>query len=197
MLTGALKLVTAPTTEPLTMTEAKTHLRVDYTDDDGLIANLITVTRGAVETVTRRALITQTWDWTLDAFPAGRDLIVPLPPLQSVTSITYVDIDGNSSTVSASDYYVDTVSEPGRIRLKSGTSWPSVTLREANGVTVRFVAGYGGINAVPARIRHAMLLMMGHLFENRENVTAIPGGKLDVIPHGAESLLATYRLYGW
>lgn len=189
----ALTLVTAATAEPVTLVEAKNQIRVDITDDDGYIAGLISVARARAETISRRALITQTWDWVFDAWPRGDTLTVPLPPLQSVTSITYTDDDGNSDTIASADYIVDTDSEPGRIVLKSSATWPGVTLQEANAITVRFVAGYGDAgNDVPAEIRQAVLLILGHWYENREDTLAV--GNIQKLPMGAEALLWSDRI---
>ena len=120
----ALKLITAPATEPVTSTEAKSHLRVDTTADDTLIGTLITAARQHVEAHLRRALITQTWELVTDAFPVGDVLRLPLPPLVSVTSIKYTDEDGAESTFSSGLYVVDTDSTKGRVVLKNGETWP-------------------------------------------------------------------------
>ncbi len=182
-----LVLVTAPGVEPVSLAEAKSHLRVDTTDDDALITALITAAREQVENDTRRALVTQTWDYVLDAFPSGSEIVLPLPPLQSVTSITYRDKDGNSSTFDASNYVVDTAGMFGRVVLKSGVTWPSVTLYPAGAVTVRFVAGYGDAGAVPQSLKQAILLLVGHLYENRE--AAIMGTIVRDLPLGYDALV--------
>jgi uncharacterized phiE125 gp8 family phage protein len=115
----ALKLITAPAAEPVSTSEAKSHLRVDTTADDTYIGTLITVARQNVESHLRRALISQTWEVVLDAFPAGV-IRLPKPPLASVTSIKYTDDEGNESTYSSANYVVDSDTEPGRVVLKSG-----------------------------------------------------------------------------
>ena len=140
----ALKLITAPAAEaePVTTAEAKAHLRVDTTADDTYIGTLITVARQNVEAHLRRALIHQTWELVLDEWP-GRVVVLPKPPLASVTSIKYTDRSAVESTVSSGSYLVDTDTEPGRVVLKSGETWPAVVLREASAVRIRFVAGYG------------------------------------------------------
>ena len=97
--------------------------------------------RMLAEGKTRRAFITQTWDWLFDAFPAS-GLKVPKPPLQSVTSITYIDTDGNSQTLAATEYRVDNSTEPGRITPAFSKVWP-VTRAVTNAVTVRIVVGFG------------------------------------------------------
>lgn len=190
-----LTLVTGPSDEPLLAVEAKSHLRVDIADDDVLIAGLITAAREMAEMITRRALITQTWNYVMDAFPGCDRLELPLPPLQSVISITYVDSDGNSGMVSSDDYIVDTGSVPGRIVLKSGATWPGTALRAANGVTMQFVCGYEEANDVPQAIKQAMLLYIGHLYENREATVGV--GNVQPIPFGIDALLWPYRVMGF
>lgn len=192
-----LKLITAPATEPVTSSEAKSHLRVDTTADDTLIGTLITAARQHVENHLRRALITQTWELVMDAFPAGDVIRLPRPPLVSVTSIKYTDVAGNESTLSSAAYVVDTDSTKGRVVLKSGESWPSDTLAAANGVRVRYVAGYGSAAAVPNPIRQAILLLIGTLYENRESVLVAQGVTVAQLPFGVEALLMPYRIFGW
>ncbi len=193
----ALKLITAPATEPVTSTEAKSHLRVDTTADDTLIGTLITAARQHVEAHLRRALITQTWELVTDAFPVGDILRLPLPPLVSVTSIKYTDEDGAESTLSSGLYVVDTDSTKGRVVLKNGETWPSVTLAAANGVRVRYVAGYGEASAVPRPIRQAILLLIGTMYENRESVLVAQGVTVAQLPFGVDALLMPYRIFGW
>ena len=192
----ALTLVTGPAVEPVSLTEAKSHLRVDITDDDALITALITAARQMAEEISRRALITQTWKYILDAWPKGDELTLPLPPLQSVASITYKDKDGNSATFSSGSYIVDADCEPGRVVLAYGATWPSTTLYPAGAITVQFTAGYGdSASDVPQAIRQAMLLMIGHWYENREQVTV--GAVAREIPLGVEALLWPYRVLRW
>ena len=193
----ALKLITAPAAEPVSTSEAKSHLRVDTTADDTYIGTLITVARQNVESHLRRALISQTWEVVLDDFPAGV-IRLPKPPLASVTSIKYTDDEGNESTYSSANYVVDTDTEPGRVVLKSGQTWPAVTLAAVNGVRVRYVAGYGAAGSnVPQAIRQAILLVIGSLYENREDVLVAQGVSIGVLPFGVVALLAPYRIYGW
>ena len=138
----ARQLITPPTREPLSLAETKAHLRIDSTDEDNLIRSLIFASRRYCEGFLNRALLTQTWDLWLDAFPGEDHIDLPLPPLQSVTHIKYYDTDGTEATMDSGDYIVDAVTEPGRIVLGYGESWPSTTLRPAKGVVIRFVAGY-------------------------------------------------------
>jgi uncharacterized phiE125 gp8 family phage protein len=166
----ALTLVTPPATEPVSLPEAKAHLRVDGTDEDTLINTLITAAREYCEQIQGRSYITQTWELTLDAWPAEPEIRLPRPPLQSVAWVQYRDQSGIEYTLDPPAYVVDSRSEPGRIVLASGQSWPPVTLYPAGAITVRFTAGYGDAAAVPQRVRQAILLLVGHWYANREAV---------------------------
>ena len=139
------------------------------------------------------AFVSQTWDLYFDNWPGGDVIGIPLWPLASVTSVKYTDEDAAESTLSSSDYLVDTVSRPGRLKLKSSASWPSVTLQELNGIVVRFVAGYGdAASDVPDPIKQAILVQVGELYENREDLliaqgVTVMGLKIE------ERLMANYR----
>lgn len=184
----ALKLVTAPAAEPVTLDEARAHLRI--TDATGSVdpdaealylEALIVMAREMVEKHLERALITQTLDLVLDKAPSIFD--VPMPPLQSVTGVYVTDVDGQESAVDASNYYTDTGSEPGRIALSAYGSWP--THRGFASFRVRFVAGYGLAAAVPQTIKTAILLTVAALYADREHPE---------LPAAAKTLLAPYRI---
>jgi uncharacterized phiE125 gp8 family phage protein len=167
----------------------KTHLRVTTDLEDTLLSTLITAARRGVEAHTERALVSQTWTLKLDAFP---DVIcVPMPPLSSVSSITYIDTAGDSQTLASSVYTTDTDSEPGRIFLAEDQSWPTTNARR-QAVTVTFVAGYGAATAVPEDIKAAILLTVGHLYANREAV--VVGTIASELPMGVRSLLSPLRV---
>lgn len=186
----ALRLISGPAQEPILLSEAKAHLRVDGTDDDALIMALIVAAREVAERIRNEALITQTWNYILDAWPEGDELVVPKPPLQSVSSITYKDEDGEEATFSSDNYIVDTDSVPGRVVLASGATWPSESLYPAGAITVQFTAGYGDEPGdVPQHVRQAMLLMIGHWYENRETTVADRYRNIQELPMGAEALL--------
>ena len=183
-----MKLFTAPTHEPVTLTEAKDHLRVDHAADDAWIGECIVAARQWCEQYCGRTFITSTWDWYLDAL--GDTLEIPMPPTQSVTSITYMDSNGDSQVLSTALYRVDVISQPARITSAYGEIWPS-TYDVINSVTVRVVAGYGGAAQVPSSIRHAILIMVGELYENREDSIALT---INSVPFGVRALLAPYRI---
>jgi len=191
----SLELVTAPTVEPVSLQEAKDHLRVDNDVEDALIEALIAAARQHLDGRDGwlgRQLMTATWDLTLNDFPGPDFIRLPLPPIQSITSITYVDTAGASQTFEASKYSLsaDKHWRP-RVDLAHNESWPS-TRNQRDAVTVRFIAGYGVQRDLPAPIRAAMLLMVGNLFENREEINI--GNIVNLIPTAA-ALLTPYRVH--
>lgn len=186
------KVTTEPAAEPISLDEAKLHLRVDHSADDSLIGILIQTAREIVEAHTNRSLITQTRVIKLDNFPCLGTIRLTHGPVQSL-SITYYDQDDASQTLASSEYWEDFDSNIPRVVVK--TSWPA-TEDKPNAVTITYVAGYGDdSDSVPAAIKQAMLLILGHLYENRQQVivsgTAI--GALE-IPFGATVLLSPYVL---
>jgi uncharacterized phiE125 gp8 family phage protein len=164
----ALKVITPPTVEPVTLTEAKLHCRVDGSSEDTLITGLIQAAREHVENIIlHKALVTQTLEYVISAFPEN-DLQLPMPPLASVTSIKYTDSVGVESTIAPADYVVNSDCSPGLVIPAYGKSWPSATLRPSGGIRVRYVAGYGLAASVPQGFKQAILLLIGHLYQNRE-----------------------------
>jgi uncharacterized phiE125 gp8 family phage protein len=150
-MNGKIAIKTAPTVEPVTTAEAKAHLRVDISDDDTLIAGLVTAARRLIEGWTGIRMITQTWYYYLDCFPMEEEIILPIGPVSAVSSVKYMKQDDSVlSTMSASDYVTDLVGLPARITLKDSASWPGDTLREVNGVVIEFVAGYGNASDLVA-----------------------------------------------
>jgi uncharacterized phiE125 gp8 family phage protein len=160
--------------------------------EDDLLESDIAAAREYCEEFQNRAYLTQTWELWLDSFP-GRDYIeLPRPPLASITSVKYYNTANTEATMTASDYFVDTKSEPGRVVLTYGKSWPSTTLRPANGVCVTFVAGETAAASVKKKWKQAMLLIIGHLYEHREDSVE---RALQNIPLGAQALLYQDRVF--
>lgn len=192
-LIGELTLVAEPATEPIdTDDELKTHLRIDHNEEDDLLDGLVEAARKTFEEMTHRALITQTWRYTLDAWPDGRIIALPRPPLQSVSSISYVDEDGNESTWGASNYVVDVAG--GRIALAASANWPSVSLYPIGAIRITYVAGYGAAgSAVPRQMRQAIKLLVGHWYENRE--ATMSGAIAREVPMGLKALIYLNRAY--
>jgi uncharacterized phiE125 gp8 family phage protein len=194
----ALRLETAPAIEPITLADLKNDIKVDsdLEFDDLLIGSLLTAARKWVENTARRALVTQSWALWLDDWPADDWIAVPRPPIQSVDSIKYYDNSDNEYTLSSSVYQVDTISEPGRVVLRSGQAWPSsIELRPANAVAVNFTAGYGGDEtAIPEEYKQAIRLLVGHWYENRGAV-ASTGAVPKEVPFGVMALLWQDRVF--
>jgi uncharacterized phiE125 gp8 family phage protein len=195
----AIRLITPPAAEPITLTEAKAHLRVDHTDDDVLISALIQASRVYCEQFTGRAFITQTWEEVIDIFPVN-EIMIPLPPLQSVTSIKYDDGGGVEQTLGLTEYEVDAVSQPGWV-VPVTSGWPSSVWEGINSVRIRFVAGYApGTNSpidlaanVPQSLKAAILLHVGQLYDQREDI--VVGTIVNKVPTGGiEHLLRQYRV---
>lgn len=136
-------LKTAPTGMLISLGEAKSHLRVDHTASDGYVQALILMAIAQAETITRRRLLTQTWTAYFDGWPKGKYIQLPYGRLQSVASVKYLDSDGTEYTMDSGDYIVDTDSEPGRVVLGYGETWPSETLYPSNPVYIEFTCGYG------------------------------------------------------
>lgn len=192
--------------EPITVDEAKLHLRVDGADDDKFIGSLITAARERAELITGRSLIKSSWTYSLDAFPCGISDSYPAParttsdklvsawanwqvielpraPLVSVDFVSYVaDASGLYATLDQSRYAVDKSSEPARLFPVVNSYWPT-SQAVPGAVQIGFTAGY---DAVPQSIRVAMLLMIGNWYAQREDVADIP--------RATEYLLSSYRV---
>lgn len=182
----ALVMTAAPAAEPITLSEAKAHLRVDTDDEDALISSLIVAGRLLIERTLGLALMTQGWSYFLDAWPERGCITLPLLPVQAVGAVRVHGDDGQTIVLNADSYAVDVLSAPARVQL----TWaaPSALARAFNGFEVAFTAGYGDeAGDVPQPIRQALLLLVAHWFEGRapielgagpQQVPAIVGGLL-------------------
>ncbi|MBK8772648.1 MAG: phage head-tail connector protein [Rhizobiales bacterium] len=169
---GQVRVVTAPTIEPVTLAEAKVDLRVDHTEDDTLITGLIVAARQEAEVLARRALINRTLEMALCGWPATAKIYLPYPPAVSVTSVTYYDISNVLQTMTAADYMLISDIEPAIVALAYNKSWPSASLREVMPVRVRWVAGYGATAAsVPDRYKVLIRSLVAVRYESRDELT--------------------------
>ena len=191
----ALRIINpvSPEKEPISLTEAKLHLRIDHEDEDTLLSNLITLARQEIERLTGLCLAEQSWMLTFDRWP-GREIRLPVWPVVMVDEIGYVDVDGDSYIIDASNYVLDQFSRPARIMMATNYSWPSVELWPVNGVQIMLTSGYNpdgctGSEEMPMRYRQVMLLLIGHYYENREAVYTASGGNAIPLPMGVRSLL--------
>ncbi len=170
-----LTLITAPAALPVSRDDSKAQLRVDGNDDDALIDRLIATATGMLDGYAGqlgRALLTQTWRLDLDTFPDRCAIELPLPPLQQVLSVTYVDPTGATQTLSDQAFRVTGVGSYSRARISPalGTQWP-VTARVPDAVSITFRAGFGNAPTdVPAPICSAILAVVASLYSIRETV---------------------------
>ena len=213
-LNWSLREEIAPTTEPVTLIEAKLHLRVDTASDDTLITALIVAARLQIEKETKRTLVTTSWKLTQDVFPGhigghnfhdnrhidhsrhgvsslGIDLDVP--PIQSVTTVKYFDTDGSQQTlVAGTDYQVDTEGEPGRLLPAIDKDWPDTQSGRLNAVEVIYVAGYGAASTVPQLLKQAILWLVTAMYEQRSDTTDCT---VVLLPKGVDRIIGNYRLW--
>lgn len=189
---SSIRITTPPTAEPLSLAEARAHLRIDHFDEDGVIAGLILAARQHIETICGMALCATGYTMTLDDFPPGELIELPREPVQSVTAIRYVNDAGTLVTWSSAEWEADLNTMPPRIRPRDGYRWPTVDDQLA-AVQVEFVAGYGGPELVPQPIMQAMRLLVGHFYEHREAVQS--GGSVVELPFAVDALLAPYRRF--
>ena len=225
-----LTLVTPPTFEPLDLDACKQYRRrIDYVEEDNVFTALITVARERCEAFLGRAICPQTWDLVLEGWP-GRPrfgmpppqpqpypsrIQIPLPPLASVASVKYYDTNEIEYTMDAADYYVDTDTQPGRVALQYARIWPTTVLRPANGIRVRFTAGYGvaayaaiiagggavadaqaaAIATIPTPIIQGIQFAVGHMYEIRSEVVVGRGIAAIEIPQTCVDLWWPYRAF--
>lgn len=188
-------LIEGPTIEPLDLEEVKKQRKVSSTSLDTLFVLWISAARQLFEEQTGCQLMTATYETRYDAFAVDGVIEVPHPPLQSVTSVTYLDDAGDEQTVDPATYTVLAPSSDrpsrGRIVLNTGAAWPTVITRP-NVVRVRYVAGYGGApGAVPELVKVALFFLVGHFHRFGEDVQ---DAKLAAIPRGADSIMQAWKL---
>lgn len=186
----ALTLVTAASAPLVTLAEAKQHCRVDHDDDNALITSLLNVVSENIDGADGwlgRSVRQATWKLSLPYFPV-HEIALPLPPLREVTEVAYLDEDGASQTYTTfREFGVGDRHAQGLVLPAYDEDWPDTRDDTPEAVTITFDAGY---DSVPVPIKHAALLMIGHLYEHREDVSEI---KIEQMPFAATALLAPYR----
>lgn len=195
---GSHRISTAPTSEPITLAEAKEHLVVDFTDDDTLITSMIAAARNYCEEYTNRAFMPQTVTQVTDCFPPVDAFRNPhgsirlyRSPAASLTSITYFDADNEEQTLtvsgSSAEVILDKVAQPATVSphgVNLPDGWPS-TYHRPDAVTLVYVCGWASAGDVPPAIKAAILLMVGEMYERRENF-------VKKLPTAVEHLLAPW-----
>jgi uncharacterized phiE125 gp8 family phage protein len=190
----ALRLVTPPSALPVSLADAKLHLKVDHDADDALITLMLKAAGRGAEQELNRALMSQTWELRLDAFPEA-EIELPKPRVLSVSGVAYTDAAGAEQTLSGSLYTLDADMPPGWLLPALGTNWPD-TRDQANAVRITFVAGYGSTpESLPEDLRVWILLHLGATYRNREAFSA--GVSAAELPgRFAPALLDAQRYYG-
>lgn len=182
----ALTLVTDVAGEPVTLDEQKAHLRLDISDDDGYLSRCITSARTFVEGQTKRAIMPKTYDYKIDyGFPwkyGTQRIDLPLNPVTSVTTITYVDSTGSSQTLASNQYTLAARTHDSFIVPAYGVTWPDVR-GVPDAVTVRFVVG--DITNIPEELHRAIMILAAHYYEVRETGAGAPDA--------VEALISPYR----
>lgn len=169
----ALSLITATSTTVCSLEEIKDFLRISTTDEDGLLEQMTIAAQQIAQNYQGRSYLTQTWEYTMDGFPTSIESIeLPMAaPLQSITSIKYYDTDGTETTWSSTCYHTDIKSEPGKVVLRYGETYPAETLQTNNGVVITYVAGSTSVTSFEQRNYMTKLWVcnaVGYMFERRE-----------------------------
>ena len=189
-----LRVIIPPTVEPVSVAQANFHLRltVDADDvspqpEDALVGTLITSARQAAENYLNRPIAEATFELRGGDFETE----IPAAPVSSLVSVIYTSTAGAPVSASPALYRLAGPVDAPVLRLAYGASWPGDVRDEDDAVAIQFVAGYGAAYPLPAPIFQAILLMVGHLYENREDSTA---ANLKELPMGSRFLLNPYRL---
>lgn len=185
-----LVLTGAPAAEPVSLDEAKAHLKIDHADEDVMLASLMLTARLNIEQALSLALITQAWTYHLDQWPKVRVVALPLSPLQAVAAVRVKKADGVSELIPPTSYMVDLVSKPPRLIWNKGERRDPGVI--AGGIEIDLTVGFGASGAsVPAPLKHAILMLTAHWYEHR---TPGANGANDVrIPAAVSDLIQPFR----
>lgn len=188
----SLVMTSPPAVEPVTVADAKAHLRIDGPSEDILLASLLLTSRLHIETALSLALVTQSWKLRLDSWPPGNKVELPLTPLQSVDAVRVKNASGVAAVVPAESYLVDLAARPARIVWNNTT--PPIPQVAANGIEIELTAGFGPDGAsVPAPLKHAILLLAAHWYEHRDPDEI--GGEGARVPTAVGELINPFRTY--
>jgi uncharacterized phiE125 gp8 family phage protein len=190
---------TQPAVEPVTLSEAKAHCRIDTSTDDAYVSSIITAAREWCEQYLDRSLVHTQWVMRFDKFPPDgtMDIELPRPPMATTGTATAVALtftfeNGTTSTYSTASYRVDRDGVPGTVKTLYGQTWPP-HLQDDNAISVTWWGGYGASGtSVPAAIRHAILMLVAHWYESRQAALATGAVPQDV-PYGVKSLLDSQK----
>lgn len=187
----AIRRISEPDVEPVSLDEAKEHLNVEHDEKDDLIESYISAARAYLENWCHIVIAESEWELTLDSFPE-EGISLTRFPLISVTSIKYDDEDGAEQTLGTSNYTVDASGAFGWV-VPIEDGWPGV-ISAINAVRVRFMAGWANdsnVSTAPPELKQAIKLLVGHFYDNRE---AVGPGSLAALPFAVEALASTHRV---
>lgn len=197
-MSASVAVTVSPTFNAISRTELADHLKLSEPEAEADVLDaVIASAEKYVENMIGRAITSRTLLYQLEAFPVGnRDILLPYPPLSSVSSIAYTDTNGDAQTLSSALYQVDTRHYVGRIRPVYGETWPSTRWGDFDAVRVTFVAGYASAGIIPHPIKQAIKLVAGDLWYNREDSTTSNGVRHSIAT-SAKSLTAAYIAPGF
>jgi len=189
------RIDTAPTEYPVSLSEVKTHLRLetDDTTEDTHLSALIDAAVLQAEDLTGRRLVTQTWEAVFDSWEAV-ECVLPFGNLQSITSVKYQDEDNETQTVSPDDYQVVGVNtDCGGLVFPAESDFDYPSIWDVEPISVKFVCGYGDAEDVPEPIKHVIKLIVADLYAFRESgLIGVSYADIPII----YNLVAPYRLWG-
>lgn len=186
----SLVMTSPPAIEPVTLEEAKAHLRIDGTSDDVLIASLLLTSRLHLETALSLAMITQSWRLLLDRWPEGQTVGIHLSPVVSVEEVRVRNAGGGTTAVAATGYTLDAAARPARLVMLDASRPDPAT--PAAGIEIDFTAGFGPAAAdVPAPLKHALLMLTAHWYEHRDPYEV--GSDAARIPDAVSELIQPFR----
>jgi uncharacterized phiE125 gp8 family phage protein len=187
---------TSPAVEPVTLSEAKAHMRVTHTDEDTLITSLIVAARNYVEGLANRPLVNRTYTLKLDRFPFGYEIILPAGKASAVSSISYGDRSGTTEVLSAGSYTLEGQRLPSSIVINPNiiSGWPSTRFYPGiPSVTIGYTAGYGAAaSAIPQALRQAVLMSVAYWYDIARETGSETA--LTEVPHGVESLARMFSI---
>jgi uncharacterized phiE125 gp8 family phage protein len=195
-----ISVVTAPTVEPVTLSEVKAHLRIDHLDHDTQLTSLIQASREHMERVLGRALVQQTRSVKYKQWPESDRFALPYPPIQSVSSLKYTDTGGTTSTFSSDNYTVITDREPGELVLGYSKTWPTATIHYPEyPIEIEYVCGYAPNDDsppdyranVPAALKNAIKLDIELRYDRP------PADYAEQLRNVIEALTAPYRVWSF
>jgi uncharacterized phiE125 gp8 family phage protein len=178
----------APDAEPVTVAELKAHLRIDGSQEDGLLGDLIRTARSEVEQATGCALLSQDWRLILDAWPVGNCVLLRCSPVREILAVTVYGADGGATVLDPAQMLLDGVSRPARLLFEA----PPQPEQALNGIEIDFRAGFGeAATDVPDLLKRAIVVLAGHWFEFRASFA--PSDQPVSYPPGYERLVAPFR----